>query len=67
MIKDPKITVRELVARVGKHEASRLLVEAGVSTSTTSKLVSNNYKSEVKNLVTQAIAKAWELSKKRTA
>lgn len=66
MIKDPKKVVLEIAQQVGKHEAQRLLVDEGVSTSTAQKLVANRYHFEVGQLVRQAIMRALEASK-RTA
>lgn len=65
MLKDPKIIVRELASQVGKHEAQKLLVDEGVSTSTAQKLVSDRYKPEIKELVRQAIGRAIEAAKSR--
>jgi hypothetical protein len=58
MMKDPKELVRKLTQQVGKHEAKRLLVDEGVSTSTADKLVADRYKSEVKELIRKAIVGA---------
>lgn len=63
MVKDPKKLVTEIANRVGKHGARRLLVDEGVSTSTADKLVGNRYVSEVKELVRNAILKAYEKAK----
>lgn len=63
MVKDPKKLVMEIANRVGKHGARKLLVDEGVSTSTADKLVCNRYDSEVKELVRQAILRAYEAHK----
>lgn len=64
MLKDPKKVVLEIANQVGKHEAQRLLVDEGVSTSTAQKLVANRYKPEVGQLVKQAILKAAAAAKR---
>lgn len=64
MVKDVKKLALEIADRVGKHEARKLLVEAGISTSTAEKLVRNVYASEIKELTRQAILKAYEAHKK---
>lgn len=67
MIKDPKKLVMEIADRVGKHGARKLLVDEGVSTSTADKLVGDRYESEVKELVRNAILRAYEAHKKLSA
>jgi hypothetical protein len=64
MVKDPKVLVKEIASRVGKHGARKLLVDAGISTSTADKLVGDRYASEVKELTRQAILRAHEACKK---
>lgn len=64
MIKDPKKIVKEITNQLGKHEARRLLVDEGLSTSIAEKLVGNRYQNEVGQLVRQAILKAYDASKK---
>lgn len=64
MVKDPKKVVLEIAQQVGKHEAQRLLVDEGVSTSTAQKLVANRYKNEVGQLIKQAILRAHEAAKR---
>lgn len=67
MVKDPKKLIIEIANHVGKHEARRLLVDEGVSTSTADKLVTNRYKNEVGQLIRQAILKAYEAYKKEAS
>ncbi len=64
MMKDPKKAACELAARVGKHEAQRLLMSEGVSSSLAQKLVGNRYQAEnIGQLVRQAILRALEAAK----
>jgi len=60
MIKDPKAVVREIIQLVGKPEAERLLIDAGVSPSLAAKLKRGKYRSEIGRLVAEAIARAKE-------
>jgi hypothetical protein len=64
MAKDPKELVKQLAQQVGKHEARRLLVEEGVSTSTAEKLVGARYKNEVGLLIKDAVLRALESAKR---
>ena len=65
MIKDPRKLVVELAQKVGKHDAQRLLVDEGVSTSTAQKLVGARYHSEVKELTRQAIMRAFDAARRQ--
>lgn len=58
MSKDPKQLVQEMVRRLGKREAERLLINARVSSSVAGKLIRGTYPSEVGELVAAAIEKA---------
>jgi hypothetical protein len=58
--KSPQEVVAELTELVGKHEARRLLVGEGISTSTSDKLVRNRYEHEIKHLMFQAINRAYK-------
>ncbi len=60
---NPKDIVRELVDRVGKREARRLLVISMVAPDTAAKLVNGRYQSEVGDLLGGAIGRANESSK----
>lgn len=65
MVEDPKELVREIVARVGKHEARELLEEADVNESTAEKLVGGRYKSEVGFLLLQKIFSAHAAAQRK--
>lgn len=67
MNKDPKKVVMEIANHVGKHDARKLLVDEGISTSTADKLVANRYKNEVGQLIKQAILRAYEVSKRQAS
>lgn len=64
MVSDPKKLVLEIAARVGKHETEKLLMAEGVASSTAGKLAANRYDSEIKELVKNAILRAYEAYKK---
>ena len=64
MNKDSKEVVLEIARQVGKHEAQRLLVNEGVSTSTAQKLVYEKYKAEVGEMMRRAIARAADAAEK---
>lgn len=65
--KDPKEEALELANQVGKPEARRLLVVAGISPHTADKLISGRYTSEVGLLVGAAIQRAIEAAKSGAA
>ena len=58
-----KQAAMDLAKRVGKPEARRLLVVAGISPHTADKLISGRYTSEVGLLVGAAINRAVEAAK----
>jgi hypothetical protein len=58
MVKDPKVTVREMIGLVGKTMTERLLIKQDVSPSTAGKLVRGTYNSEVGILIAAAIERA---------
>lgn len=62
--KDFKRVVLELVDKVGKKEAIRQLVMAGVAPSTADKLARDDYPSEIGDLLGRAIQDAVNLPKK---
>lgn len=64
---DPKKIVKELVARVGKPEARRLMIAAGVGIDTAIRLSNEKYQSEVGALVGAAIVRANEASKQKAS
>ena len=65
MAKDPKEIVKQLVARVGEHDARVLLISEGLSTSIADKLVFNRYgEHRMQQLTKMAIERALEASKK---
>lgn len=64
MSKDPKDLVKEIVSKVGKPKAERILIACDVSPSTAGKLVRGTYASEVGALVAAAIAKAMSVADK---
>lgn len=67
MLKDWKKNVKDMAKRVGKSEAKRQLVVAGVSTSTADKLIRDVYPSEVGPLLGAAIQRAIEASKQQAS
>ncbi len=67
MVKDPKAVVKEIATHVGKHDARKLLVNEGISTSTADKLVANRYSNEVGQLIKQAILRAYAVAKRQAS
>lgn len=65
--KDLKQAVSELAKRVGKPEARKQLVSAGISLSTAEKLIRETYPSEIGSLLANAISRAIEASKQRAS
>lgn len=64
---DYKAAVKELVNQVGKLEAQKLLIAAGVSPSAAYKLTNNNYPSEIGGLLGAAIMRAIAASKQKAS
>lgn len=67
VMNDPKDLVKEIIARVGKHGALRLLINQGVGTSTAEKLVRNRYSSEMGQLLRQAVEQAYRESMRQVS
>lgn len=65
--KNLKKDIADLAKRVGKPEARRLLVVAGISPHTADKLIGERYPSEVGILVGAAIQRAIEASKQEAS
>ena len=63
MRKDPKAVVKEIVNKVGKPRAEKLLIAHEISPSTAGKLVRGKYKSVIGVFVAAAIEKTLEAAK----
>lgn len=63
MSKDPLKMVEEMVSKVGKPKAERLLIEHEISPSMAYKLVRGKYENEIRSLYATAIEKAFEAAK----
>lgn len=59
--------VADMVERVGKSEARRLLVVAGISPHTANTMTRGKYTAEIKLLVRRAILEAVEASKQEAS
>jgi hypothetical protein len=60
MSKDPLKMVEQIIEKVGKPRATRLLIEQEISPSMASQLVRGKYESEIRALYVAAIERARE-------
>lgn len=65
--RDPKESVQQLAAQVGKPKARQFLVAAGVSTSAADKLLRDKYPWEIGLLLGAAIERACESARENVA
>jgi hypothetical protein len=64
---DLKKLIRDMAIRVGRTEALRLLVVAGVSPHTADRLSRDAYQSQIGNLLGKAIKEAVKASKREAS